>query len=73
MFAFTANSESEGEDGYDLSTQFDEVPMTELENDDEDPVNINLELAIEVSLCKPTPHGETESQREVCWISNKEN
>ena len=56
LFAFTASSESEVEDGYDLSTQCDEVPMTESDNDsNEEPVNVNLELAIEASLCKPAP------------------
>ena len=64
-FAFTASSESEGEDGYDLSTQFDEVPLTESDNDDEEPVNVDMELAIEASLHMPVPHGQTKTQAKV--------
>ena len=73
LFAFTAISESEGEDGYDLSTQFDEVPLKESDNDDEEPVNIDLKLAIEASLHKPAPCGQTETEAKVLYISNEEN
>ena len=65
LFAFTASSESEGKDGYDLSTLFDEAPLIESDNDDEEPVNIDMELAIEASLHKPAPHGQTETQAKV--------
>ena len=68
-FAFTARSESEGEDGYDLSTQFDEVPLTESDNDGEEPVNIDMELAIEASLHKPAPHGQTKTQAKVDYYA----
>ena len=73
LFAFTASSESEGKDGYDSSTQFDEVPLTESDNYDEDSVNIDLELAIEASLHKPAPHGQTKTQAKVLCNSNEEN
>ena len=46
-FEFTALSESEGEDGYDLSTQFDDVPQ---ETSNNEQVNVDQELAIERSL-----------------------
>ena len=39
LICFSASSESEGEDGYNLSTQFDEVPVTD--SDGEEPVNID--------------------------------
>ena len=68
-FTFTASSESEGEDGYDLSTQFDEVPLTESDNDGEEPVNIDMELAIEASLHKPAPHGQTKTQAKVDYYA----
>ena len=47
-------SESEGEDGYDLSTQFDEVPRDD--DEDADPkVNVNQEIALERGLMRHEP------------------
>ena len=40
--------------------------MTESDNDDNgEPVNIDLELAIEASIHKTAPCGDTDTQREV--------
>ena len=53
LFAISPSSESEGEDGYDLSTQFNEVPQET--DDNTEPVNVDQELAMERSLqhCEP--------------------
>ena len=50
LICFPASSESKGEDGYDLSTKFDEIPVTASEG--EEPVNIHTEVALETNLCK---------------------
>ena len=51
-FEFTASSECEGEDGYDLSTQIDDVQQ---ETSDDEQVNVDQELAIERSLMRQDP------------------
>ena len=50
------SGESEGEDGYDLATQFDEVPQDTDEGANPQ-VNVDLEVALEHSLmrCEPEP------------------
>ena len=62
-FIISASSESEGEDGYDISTQFDDV--TE-ESDDVEPVNADMELALERSLQRRLPPKE-KSQEQVVF------
>ena len=52
MLVISESSESEGEDGYDLSTQFDEIGPDFTTDTDGEPVNVDQELAIEASLCK---------------------
>ena len=52
LFEFAASSESEEEDGYALSTQFDDVPQ---ETSDNEQVNVDQELVIERSLRRWDP------------------
>ena len=54
MLVISESSESEVEDGYDLSTQFDEIGPDFTDTDGE-PVNVDQELAIEASLDKWEP------------------
>ena len=59
-FIISASSESEGEDGYDISTQFDEVAEAS------DDVNVDMELALERSLQRRLPPKE-KSQEQVVF------
>ena len=53
-----ASSESEGEDGYDLATQFDEVPP-------DNTVNVDQEIALERSLMRrPRPQPQNKQQKQ---------
>ena len=62
-FIISASSESEGEDGYDISTQFDDVAEA---SDDDEPVNVDMELALERSLQHHLPPKE-KSQEQVVF------
>ena len=57
-------SESEGEDGYDLLTQFDEVPRDEDEDADQN-VNVDQEIAQEqgVMRCEPAAAKEGDKSK----------
>ena len=55
------SSESEGEDGFDLAMQFDEVPQDTDEGADPE-VNVDLELAIEHSLMRHEPEQQREQK-----------
>ena len=56
LTCITETSESEGEDVYDLLTQFDEVPADEDEDADAN-VNVDQEISLEHHLmrCEVTP------------------
>ena len=54
MLVISESSKSEGEDRYDLLTQFDEIGPNFTDTNGE-PVNVDKELAIEASLCKLEP------------------
>ena len=58
-FELIASSESEGEDGYDLLTQFNNVPQ---ETSGDGQVNVNQELAIERSLRRLDPAENREKE-----------
>ena len=66
MFSFTisASSESEGEDGYDILTQFDDITQ---ESDDNEHVNVDMELALERSLQHHLPPKE-KTQEQVVYL-----
>ena len=64
-FEFTASSESERDDGYDLSTQFDDVPQ---ETSDNEEVNVDQELAIERSLRRWHPAENREKEVDLNYV-----
>ena len=64
-FEFTASSESEGEDGYDLLTQFNDVPQ---ETSDDEQVNVDQELAIERSLRRLDPAENREKEVDLDYV-----
>ena len=76
LACITETSESEGEDGYDLLTQFDEVPRDEDEDADAN-VNFNQEISLEHHLmrCEVTPEPEgdkSKSKSDVSRFSTKD-
>ena len=66
LFEFTVSFESEGEDGYDLSTQFDDVPQ---ETSDNEQVNVDQELAIERSLRRQEPAENREKKVDLDYVN----
>ena len=70
LTCITETSESEGEDGYDLSTQFDEVLADEDEDADVN-VNVDQEIALEHHLMRRevTPEPEEDKSKSKCDVS----
>ena len=62
--SIAASSESEGEDGYDLVRQFDEVPIY-----NEEAMNIDQEIALERSLMQPEPEPPHQQQKQDSNVS----
>ena len=61
-------SESEGEDGYHLSTQFDEVPRDDDEDADQN-VNVNQEIVLECGLMRHEPAAAKEGDKSKSEVS----
>ena len=70
LTCITETSESEGEDGYHLSTQFDEVPADE-DKDADANVNIDQEIALERHLMRHevTPESEGDKSKSKSDVS----
>ena len=70
LTCITETSEAEGEDGYNLLTQFDEVLRDEDEDADAN-VNVDQEIALEHHLmrCEVTPEPEGDKSKSKSDIS----